>query len=262
MPSGGKTTVPSTTESAAPSVPILYEDDDLLVVDKPAGLVVHPAYRHPAGTLFDAVSAYVQGHGEAKPCLLHRLDKDTSGAILLAKTEHARRHLVRQFEQHTIRKTYLALVCGAPDPASGEIDAPLRRDPLDRRRMQIDPQGVPAHTAYQTLKVLAPGFAVVELAPLTGRMHQLRIHLAAQGTPIIGDTLYARPERWAKLSPPRQCLHAHALAFRHPTTGMHLRVVSPLPADIRTILAALAPASNSPILIDTRKGYDLGTHQL
>ncbi|HEY7350977.1 MAG TPA: RluA family pseudouridine synthase [Ktedonobacterales bacterium] len=222
-----------------PILPILYEDRDLLVADKPAGLVVHPAYKHPDGTLFDAVSLYMQMRGEAKPCLLHRLDKDTSGAVLLAKTEAARRHLVRQFEQRAIRKTYLALVCGALYPACGEIDAPLRRDPADRRRMQIDSQGAPARTGYQTLKTLGPGFALIELQPITGRMHQLRIHLAAQGAPIVGDTLYAGSDPWRPLAPPRQCLHAHILTFQHPTTGSRLSVVSPLPQDIQTILTTL-----------------------
>ncbi len=225
----------------APSVPIIYEDSDLLVVDKPAGLVIHPAYKHPSGTLFDAVSAYARERGDAKPCLLHRLDKDTSGAILLAKTEHARRHLVRQFEQRTLRKTYLALICGALHPATGEIDAPLRRDPLDRRKMQIDPQGAPARTEYQTINVLASGVTLIELHPITGRMHQLRIHLAAQGTPIVGDTLYADPDRWAPLSPPRHCLHAHMLTFQHPTTGNRLSVLSPLPDDMQALLNALIP---------------------
>ncbi|HEU5367927.1 MAG TPA: RluA family pseudouridine synthase [Ktedonobacterales bacterium] len=231
----------SQTQIAAPSIPILYEDADLLVVDKPAGLVIHPAYKHPDGTLFNAVSAYVQERGEAKPCLLHRLDKDTSGVILLAKTAPARRHLVRQFEQHTIHKTYLALVCGALHPASGEIDAPLRRDPLDRRRVQPDPQGMPARTVYQTLQVLSSGFALIELHPITGRMHQLRVHLTAAGAPIVGDTLYGAPERWAPLAPQRQCLHAHALTFQHPSTGKRLSVVSPLPADIQSILTASIP---------------------
>jgi 23S rRNA pseudouridine1911/1915/1917 synthase len=227
--------------STASSVPILYEDSDLLVVDKPAGLVIHPAYKHPTGTLFDAVSAYVREHGEPKPCLLHRLDKDTSGAILLAKTEHARRYLVRQFEQRTLRKTYLALICGTPHPASGEIDAPLSRDPLDRRKMHIDPQGTPARTEYQTLNVLSSGMALIELHPITGRMHQLRIHLAAQGTPIIGDTLYAEPDRWAPLAPLRHCLHAHVLTFQHPSFGNRMSVRAPLPNDMQALLSALTP---------------------
>ena len=226
----------SETQVAAPGVPILYEDADLLVVDKPAGLVIHPAYKHPDGTLFDAVNAYVQARGGARPCLLHRLDKDTSGVIALAKTEQARRGLVRQFEQRSIHKTYLALTCGWLSPASGLIDAALRRNPADRRRMQIDPHGAPAQTAYQTLQALGTGFSLVELHPITGRMHQLRVHLAAQDAPIVGDMLYARPTRWALLNPARQCLHAQALTFQHPTTGARLRVVAPLPADIQAVL--------------------------
>jgi 23S rRNA pseudouridine1911/1915/1917 synthase len=234
--------MPGDIQQAISGISILYEDADLIVVDKPAGLVIHPAYKHPTGTLFDAVSAYVQGRGEAKPCLLHRLDKDTSGAILLAKSEPARRHLVRQFEQRTIRKTYLAVTCGIPNPPGGEIDAPLARNPLDRRKMQITPEGVPARTAYQTLQALAPGFALVELHPITGRMHQLRVHLAAQDTPIVGDTLYAAPERWSPLAPARHCLHAHVLTFQHPRAGNRLRVVSPLPSEIQSILDAFTPS--------------------
>ena len=245
----------SATRLTAPSVPILYEDADLLVVDKPAGLVTHPAYKHPDGTLFDVVSAYVQDRGGAKPCLLHRLDKDTSGAILLAKTEPARRHLVRQFERRVIRKTYLALVCGALHPTSGEIDAPLLRDPLDRRKMQVNPLGAPARTEYRTLQTFAPGVALIELHPITGRMHQLRIHLAACDTPIVGDTVYAEPERWAPLMPLRQCLHAHMLTFQHPSTGNRLSVVSPLPADMQALLSAFTSSSLS------EKGYNLGNHQ-
>ncbi len=225
----------------APGVSILYEDRDLLVVEKPAGQVIHPAYKHPDGTLFDAVSAYVLARGEPKPCLLHRLDKDTSGAILLAKTEHARRHLVRQFEQRTLRKTYLALICGTLDPLSGEIDAPLSRNPLDRRKMRVDPQGMPARTQYQILNTLAAGISLIELHPITGRMHQLRIHLATQGTPIVGDVLYAEPERWAPSAPPRHCLHAHVLSFQHPTSGSRMSVCSPLPSDMRLFLSALTP---------------------
>ena len=231
--------MPSDTRMVAPIITILYEDADLLVADKPAGLVIHPACKHPDGTLFDLVSASLQARGDVRPCLLHRLDKDTSGAILLAKTEHARRSLVRQFEQRVIRKTYLALICGQLVPASGQIDAPLRRDSANRRRMQIDPQGQPARTDYQTLRALAPAFSLVELHPITGRMHQLRVHLAALNAPIVGDTLYAEPARWAPLTPSRQCLHARALTFQHPTTGERLSVVSPLPADMQAMLAAL-----------------------
>ncbi len=241
--------MPGETQTTIPDITILYEDSDLLVVDKPAGLVSHPAYKHPNGTLFDAVQAYLHQRGEARPCLLHRLDKDTSGTVLLAKTEAARRHLVRQFERRTIRKTYLALVCGRPDPASGMIDAPLRRNPDDRRRMHLHPQGDPACTEYHLLQTLGQNLgkvvSLVELHPLTGRMHQLRVHLAALGHPIVGDTLYGNPARWAPLSPPRQMLHAHALTFLHPISGERLSIFSPLPADLCALLATCSSAAEA-----------------
>jgi 23S rRNA pseudouridine1911/1915/1917 synthase len=230
--------VPGTTQIQATGISILYEDTDLLVVDKPAGLVIHPAYKHPDGTLFDAVRDELNRRGEAKPCLLHRLDKDTSGAVLLAKTEIARRHLVRQIEQRTLRKTYLALVCGRPDPACGSIDAPLCRDPNDRLRVHIDASGDPARTDYQTLQTWGSRFSLVELHPITGRMHQLRVHLAALDTPIVGDTRYANPARWEPLAPARHMLHAQALTFQHPTSGEQITVRSPLPGDLHTLLAA------------------------
>ena len=230
--------MPGTTQTIAPGISILYEDTDLLVVDKPAGLVIHPAYKHPDGTLFDAVRDELCRRGEAKPCLLHRLDKDTSGAVLLAKTEMARRHLVRQIEQRSLRKTYLALVCGRPDPASGSIDAPLCRDPNDRLRVRIDPSGDPARTDYQTLHTWGSRFSLVELHPITGRMHQLRVHLAALDTPIVGDSRYADPAHWEPLAPARQMLHARALTFQHPTSGEHITVHSPPPDDLQTLLAA------------------------
>ncbi|HEU5198272.1 MAG TPA: RluA family pseudouridine synthase [Ktedonobacterales bacterium] len=230
--------MPGTTHLQVTGISILYEDTDLLVVDKPAGLVIHPAYKHPDGTLFDAVRDELNRRGEAKPCLLHRLDKDTSGAVLLAKTERARRHLVRQIEQRALRKTYLALVCGRPEPASGSIDVPLCRDPNDRLRVHIDSAGDQARTDYQTLKTWGGRCSLVELHPITGRMHQLRVHLAALGTPIVGDTRYADQARWEPLAPARQMLHAQALTFQHPTSGDNLTVQAPLPGDLRTLLAA------------------------
>jgi len=229
--------VSSQTPTAATGISILYEDSDLLAVDKPAGLVVHPAYKHPAGTLFDAARDYLCRRGEPKPCLLHRLDKDTSGVVLLTKTEAARRCLVRQFERRAIRKTYLALVCGRPNPPSGFINAPLRRDPADRLLVQIDPAGAPACTKYLTIKTLGPRFSLLELHPITGRMHQLRVHLATLDTPIVGDTNYADPTRWEPLTPARHLLHAQSLSFTHPSTRESLRIISPLPDDLQTLLA-------------------------
>lgn len=251
----------SETQTTALTISILHEDADLLVVDKPAGLVVHPAYKHPDGTLFDMVNAHLQERGETRPCLLHRLDKETSGAVMLAKTERARRHLVRQFEQRTIRKTYLALVCGWLAPPDGRIDAPLCRDPADRRRMHVNPLGDHAQTAYQTLKVCSDGrFSLVELHPITGRMHQLRVHLAALNTPIVGDSLYAAPDRWTPLAPARLCLHAWQILFQHPATGEWVSVAAPLPDDMQSILASGIPteeASSDRQIVQAQPDYHL-----
>ena len=221
---------PETVEPAAP--PILYEDAEMLAVDKPAGLVVHPAYRHPDGTLYDAVRAPQMARGEGRPCLLHRLDRDTSGVVLLAKTERARRALVRQFERRQVRKWYLALVRGQPASACGAITQPLRRDPLDRRRVKVDGAGQTAATRYRVLAGSAER-ALLLAEPRTGRTHQIRAHLAWLGHPLLGDAVYGDAAAGAA---PRQMLHAWALGVRHPITGQPLRVVAPLPADFATCL--------------------------
>jgi 23S rRNA pseudouridine1911/1915/1917 synthase len=239
--------MPSLIQSGAATIAILYEDSDLLVVNKPAGLVVHPAYKHATGTLFDMVCDYLNERSEARPCLLHRLDKDTSGALLLTKSDHARRRLVRALEQRALTKAYLGLVSGLLVPASGQIRAPLRRDPDNRLRVQLHPSGADSLTRYRTLRVFLPGmagsfsacFSLLALQPITGRTHQLRAHLAALGTPLAGDAIYGAPERWATLPAPRQLLHAHTLAFQHPTTQAPLTISAPLPADFQAALQAL-----------------------
>ena len=221
------------------TIPILYEDEALLAVAKPSGMVTHPAYRHPDGALTDAVFARAAAHGEGRPWLLHRLDRDTSGVVLFAKAEAARRALVRQFERHTIRKQYLALVAGTLTPAVGEIDAPLTRDPLDRRRVVIAADGQPALTRYRVLgsSFTAPSesYALAALAalaertptapvalalaePVTGRTHQIRAHLAARGAPILGDATYHGPLAIADADIPRVMLHAWRLTCRYPHT--------------------------------------------
>jgi 23S rRNA pseudouridine1911/1915/1917 synthase len=218
--------------SEAPAVRVLYEDDDLLAVDKPAGVVVHPAYRHPTGTLYDTVAARQTARGEARPWLLHRLDRDTSGVVLLAKSERGRRGLVRQFERRQVRKWYLALVCDAPDVSVDEIRAPLRRDPLDRRRVVVDPAGQEAITAYRVLAA-ADGLALLLAEPRTGRTHQIRAHLAWLGHPIAGDATYGG------LTGPaiaRQMLHAWALRVQHPARGAPLTIQAPIPADLAVLL--------------------------
>jgi 23S rRNA pseudouridine1911/1915/1917 synthase len=224
-------------------VRVLFEDADLLAVDKPPALVIHPAYRHPDGTLFDAIVARQADRGEARPCLLHRLDRDTSGVVLFAKSAAARRGLVRQFERHQVRKWYLALVHGHPASSAGEVAEPLCRDPLDRRRVVVSPEGQAALTRYRVLA--ADGArALVLAAPRTGRLHQIRAHLAWLGHPIVGDTTYApaspsagepdhADDHDAGPSPvPRQMLHAWGLWARHPVTGADLRIWAPLPPDL------------------------------
>ncbi len=221
---------PSARDVAA--LRVLYEDDDLLAVDKPAGVVVHPAYRHPNGTLYDAVAARQIARGEGRPWLLHRLDRDTSGVVLLAKSERGRRGLVRQFERREVCKWYLALVGGVPDAAAGEIRERLRRDPLDRRRMIADPAGQEAITRYRVLAA-ADGLALLMAEPRTGRTHQIRAHLAWLGHPIAGDVTYGG---LAGAAAARHMLHAWTLRARHPASGAPLSIQAPIPTDVTALL--------------------------
>jgi 23S rRNA pseudouridine1911/1915/1917 synthase len=266
-----------TPDAAAPcpdeveqaGVVALYEDAEMLAVAKPAGLVTHPAYRHPDGTLADLVCARQAARGEARPWLLHRLDRETSGVVLFAKTATARRALVRQIERRTLRKRYLALVSGTLPVLAGSTDAPLCRDPADRRRVIVDAVGQPALTRYRVLAVRQPehaehatagDYALVLVAPVTGRTHQIRAHLASIGAPLVGDALYggvrevvrpldsldrtveamARghandPGRADADLAPRAMLHAWRLILRHPSRGGLLTVSAPPPADFRAV---------------------------
>jgi 23S rRNA pseudouridine1911/1915/1917 synthase len=216
-------------------VPVLFEDGDLLAVDKPAGMVAHPAYRHPDGTLYDAVTAWLRARDEPPAWLLHRLDRDTSGVVLLAKTVRARRGLVRQFERRTVRKSYLALTVGDIGQETREVCQPLRRDPLDRRRVIVDPTGQPATTVVAPLARSAQR-SLVLCRPMTGRTHQIRAHLAWLGHPVVGDATYApAPAGGAS----RHLLHALALGVRHPATGAWLEIWAPVPADFAAALPAV-----------------------
>lgn len=211
---------------------ILYEDGLLLAVSKPAGLVTHPAYKHPDGTLSDIVFARQAARGEDRPWLLHRLDRETSGVVLFAKTPLARRALVRQFERRTVRKLYLAITHGAPDNPEGEIDAPLLRDPSDRRRVVVDPHGQSAQTRFRVL-ARAGDHALIAAEPLTGRTHQIRAHLAYVGAPIAGDATYQSQPNVAEDACARTLLHAFRLDARYPGGGDAWSVVAPVPDDFR-----------------------------
>jgi 23S rRNA pseudouridine1911/1915/1917 synthase len=253
---------------------VLYEDERLLAVDKPAGMVTHPAYRHPDGTLADAVFARQATRGEGRPWLLHRLDRETSGVVLFAKSVEARRALVRQFERRTVGKRYIALLATGPAVDAGMIEAPLARDPSDRRRVIVTPEGQPAATRFRVL-ARRGGAALALVEPLTGRTHQVRAHMTALGAPLLGDALYAggswvdvASEGHAVRGGPagettpgwpaaatstsvdaescsvarRVMLHAWRLAFRYPATGEPFTVTAPLPADLVAIATALGLA--------------------
>ncbi len=226
---------------------IVYEDQALLVVDKPAGLVVHPAPGHPGGTLVNALLAHspglADGAGE-RPGIVHRLDRDTSGLILVARSEKVRRALQRQFQARQVHKAYLALLDGHLQPAWGRIEAPLGRDPHHRQRMAVLPGGRDAITEYHVLQQFAQAvgpaagdYTLVEAEPLTGRTHQIRVHFASIGHPVVGDANYGRRKR--HLLVPRQFLHAWRLGFKHPLTGERLLLESPLPEDLASVLDLL-----------------------
>lgn len=232
----------------APAAPYetLYADEELLAVNKPPGLVVHPTYKHPDGTLTDAIFAWSEAVGLSRPWLLHRLDKDTSGVTLFARTEAARRGLARQFAQRVTHKRYLALALW-PDglPRVGEVDAPLWRDPLDRRRVIIvpEPVGQASRTRYRALAVSSPPsggtFALVLVEPVTGRTHQIRAHLTSLGAPIVGDAMYLPEGSEAVALAPRVMLHAWTLTIHWPLSGAPRTITAPPPEDFLGVATAL-----------------------
>jgi 23S rRNA pseudouridine1911/1915/1917 synthase len=216
---------------SASSFRVIWENEHIFVVEKPAGMVTHPAYRHPDGTLTDAVAAWMADRGQPRPWLLHRLDRDTSGIVLFARTERARKICVRQFEDHQVVKHYIALVWGDDLPERGMIDAAVMRDPADRRRVVVASEGQAAQTCFQVRERWS-NFALMSLWPLTGRTHQLRAHLAYLGHPIAGDPVYAAHLPLLR-GVTRLLLHATALTLRIPV-GDHTRqrtFLAPLPPD-------------------------------
>ena len=224
---------------------VVYEDADVIVVDKPAGMVVHPAPGHARGTLANALLAHAPGisvGGSLRPGIVHRLDKDTSGLIVAAKTDRGRMALVSQWERRSVEKTYLALVCGLIEDEEVTIDAPVGRDPKNRQRMAVARSGRPAVTHFRVVERFADT-TLLEVSIETGRTHQIRVHLAFIGHPIVGDRVYGR-SRLADPHLERQFLHASALGFQLPN-GEALRLKAPLPHDLQAVLEELRAGSAS-----------------
>jgi 23S rRNA pseudouridine1911/1915/1917 synthase len=253
-----------TIPAVAPAIPqaeaipltILYEDDDLVVLDKPAGLVVHPAPGNYEGTLVNALLAHCGDSltgigGERRPGIVHRLDKDTSGVMVAAKTELAHARLSETFANRDLDRHYMALCWGTMSPPAGAIEGAIGRDPRDRKRMAVRlTGGRAALTHYSTTQIWRLAVSLLDVKLSTGRTHQIRVHLATAAHPVVGDPIYLRripavskslpPEVRARLLDfPRQALHAASLAFAHPRTGAPLSFETGPPADFRALLAAL-----------------------
>ncbi len=261
---------------AAPAAPqaqdiplvVVYEDKDLIVIDKPAGLVVHPAAGNPDGTLVNALIAHCGPElsgigGEARPGIVHRLDKDTSGLLVAAKTERAMKSLAKQFANHTIERAYHAVVWGAPRTGNGTIEGDIGRSPFDRKRMAVlRGGGKAARTRYRVVETFGapdrPFASLVECRLETGRTHQIRVHLTHLGHPLIGDPSYGRarqaprPKTGAETLAfaaatgfSRQALHAWLLGFQHPTLHKTVRFESAWPADFSALVEALRALKES-----------------
>jgi 23S rRNA pseudouridine1911/1915/1917 synthase len=236
-------TVPPETAPGLPAedipLSIVYEDDDVLVVDKPAGLTVHPAPGHPEHTLVNALLGHLpelsSSDDPVRPGIVHRLDKDTSGLIVIAKNRRAHAALTTQFSARTVSKTYLVLVKGRLSPQKGIIESNIGRDTLNRQRMAVVSEGRPARTLY-TVKRYLDDFTLAEIKLETGRTHQIRVHLAAIGFPVAGDPTYGVKVPFLS----RQFLHAHRIGFRHPVTGKEMDFESPLPPDLQQAIDAIA----------------------
>jgi 23S rRNA pseudouridine1911/1915/1917 synthase len=232
-------------EAEAIPLAVLYEDADLIVIDKPAGLVVHPAPGHARGTLVNALLHHCRDlegiGGELRPGIVHRLDKGTSGVMVVAKHDAALASLASQFKQHSITRIYRALVRGAPTAAGGRVAGAIGRHPRDRKRMSlVTSRGRDAATNWSVLQRFSKsGCAWLEIRPETGRTHQIRVHLASAGLPIVGDPVYGRA-REAGLPLDRPALHAAVLGFTHPRSGERLQFEAPVPPDLAAALALLA----------------------
>jgi len=230
--------IPSTPLPEEIPLAVVYEDNDLLVVDKPAGLTVHPAPGHPSHTLVTAVLAHcpnLEINGSVRPGIVHRLDKNTSGLIIVAKNDAAHRDLSDQIKTRSVIKRYLVLVEGCLSPDRGIIEAPIDRDPSHRKRMAVVSEGREALTQYQVIKNMG-NYTLLEVTIKTGRTHQIRVHFSAIGFPVVGDEVYG------KMSPilNRQFVHACYLGFRLPSSGEYMELRSDLPVDLKEALERIS----------------------
>ncbi len=242
---------PASIESQDLPLRVLFDDEDLVVIDKPAGLVVHPAAGHRDRTLVNALLFHVHDlsgvGGELRPGIVHRLDKDTSGVMVIAKNDEAHRKLTAAWNSDSIRKEYVAVVYGTPEPIRGTIDAPIGRDPRSRKRMTVLKSGRRAITDYEVIERLR-GVSVVRCRLRSGRTHQIRVHMKHIGHPIVGDPVYSGPQ-WrgipdkriqkALASLPRQALHAARLTIVHPRTGATMTFEAEVPVDMAQLIVAL-----------------------
>lgn len=237
---------PETLELAPEAIPldVLYEDDELLVVNKPKGMVVHPGAGHASGTLVNALLAHCQKlsgiNGIERPGIVHRLDKDTSGAIVVAKSDRAHQHLQAQIQAKTARRTYLGITFGRPRDESGTIDAPVGRHPRDRQKMAVVPleKGRRAVTHWQVLETF-PHYALLRFDLETGRTHQIRVHAAHIGHPIVGDATYGSTRAKFPVKLTGQALHAWQLSFTHPASNQLVAVEADPPAEFTRFLARM-----------------------
>lgn len=241
---------PTPAHNEAQDIPLVvaFEDDHLIVIDKPAGLVVHPAAGNLDGTLVNALLHHCGGSlsgigGVARPGIVHRIDKDTSGLMVAAKTDRAHEGLAKQFAAHTIDRRYKAIVNGRPMPPEGKVDAPLARSPQNRKKVAIVANGKRAVTHYRTVHPLREA-SLVECRLETGRTHQVRVHMASIGHALLGDPVYGRTKQAHKrqldeLSFRRQALHAARLGFVHPITSVALSFESVMPADMQELFSQL-----------------------
>lgn len=234
---------PEPCQALAEDIPldIVYEDDDLLVVNKPEGMVVHPAAGNPSGTLVNALLAHcgdsLSGiNGVLRPGIVHRIDKDTSGLLIVAKNDFAHQGLAEQIQEHSFSRVYEAVVTGHLREPAGKVDAPIGRHPVQRKKMAVTPQhSRRAVTHYETIREY-PGYSHIRLRLETGRTHQIRVHMAYLGHPVAGDAVYGKPLPGLR----GQCLHAREIGFVHPRSGAYLHFSSPLPAYFTAFLQKIA----------------------